>query len=137
MTNIQVDVCRTQYHKHAYEHVMKVGPYEYESILTCSGDGIVHEVINGIMHRDDKDIFVANTVLGIIPGGTANGFAKSICRASGEKCNPENCAFIIARGNVKEVDLMEIELASSSYKHYSFLAIAWGIIADIDLETDW
>ncbi len=75
--------------------------------------------------------------IGVIPGGTSNGFAKSICEASEEICNPENCAYIIAKGQVMEVDILEIEFAKMEKNIYSFLSISWGLIADVDLESEW
>jgi len=76
------------------------------------------------------------TAVGVIPGGSANGYAKSICEESKEELSPQTCAFIIARGETKMFDLMEIESPSYPNKIYSFLSITWGIIADIDLESE-
>lgn len=109
---------------------------QYQGVLCCSGDGIVHEVINAMFHREDKEEFINSVPVGVIPGGSANGYAKSLCEASGEVCTPENCAYIISKGQVKDVDVLEIETPSREKKIYSFLSIAWGIIADIDLESE-
>jgi sphingosine kinase len=109
---------------------------QYSGVLCCSGDGIVHEVINAIFNREDKEEFLHTVPIGVIPGGTSNGYAKTICEDSGEICTPENCAYIICKGQTKEVDVMEIEGAKSDKKIYSFLSVAWGIIADCDLESE-
>jgi sphingosine kinase len=109
---------------------------KYDGVLCCSGDGIVHEVINAIFHRADREEFLNQVPIGVIPGGTSNGFAKSICETSEEVCSPENCAYIVAKGQVKEVDIMELETLSEERKIYCFLGLAWGIIADIDLESE-
>jgi len=109
---------------------------QYQGVICCSGDGILHEVVNAIFHRKDKEDFMQSCPVGIIPGGTSNGLAKSICASSGEICNPQNCAFIISKGNVKNMDIMEIESAKREKPIYSFLSITWGIIADIDLESE-
>jgi sphingosine kinase len=76
------------------------------------------------------------TAIGVIPGGSANGYAKSICEESKEELNPQTCAYIIVKGETKMFDLMEIESPSNPNKIYSFLSITWGIIADIDLESE-
>jgi sphingosine kinase len=110
--------------------------HNYQGIICCSGDGIVHEVINAIFHREDKEEFMHCVPIGVIPGGTSNGYAKSICEASGEVCNAENCVYIISKGQVKEVDILEIETSTREKKIYSFLSVSWGIIADIDLESE-
>ena len=133
--NFNIDICRTRYYKHAYDHVLNLDPNRYDTIITCSGDGIVHEVINGIMNHKSRNDFISRVALGIIPGGTSNGFSKAICESSGEACNPENAAFIVAKGYVKDVDIMEIETVDGN-KTFSFLSLAWGIIADIDLDSE-
>jgi sphingosine kinase len=136
LSHVEVEVFQTNYYKHAYDNTLKMNFRQYNGIICCSGDGIVHEVINAIFHREDKDEFIEYTPVGVIPGGTANGFAKSICEASDEVCNPENCTYIICKGYFKKVDILEIETISSEKKIYSFLSVAWGIIADIDLESE-
>ncbi len=127
---------RTQYAKHAYDHTLGLDSDNYDGILCCSGDGIVHEVVNAIFHREDRDEFMNKIPVGVIPGGTSNGFAKSLCEASGEQCSPELCVYLIVKGQTTNVDLLEIETISREKKIYSFLSVAWGIIADIDLESE-
>lgn len=54
---------------------------QYDGILTISGDGLIHEAINGMMNRPDKDEFCNSIAFGFIPAGTANGLHKSIVEA--------------------------------------------------------
>jgi diacylglycerol kinase family enzyme len=136
ISSIEIEVFHTQYYKHAYENTLTMNFRNYHGVICCSGDGIVHEVINAIFHREDKDDFLRLIPIGVIPGGTSNGYAKSICEDAEEICNPENCSFIICKGQVKEVDIQEIEFVNKEKKVYSFLSIAWGLIADIDLESE-
>ncbi len=77
-----------------------------------------------------------HTAIGVIPAGSANGYCKLVCEESKEELNAQNCAYIIAKGESKLFDIMEIESPSNPNKIYSFLSITWGIIADIDLESE-
>jgi diacylglycerol kinase family enzyme len=86
--------------------------------------------------REDRDSFIKKIPLGVIPGGSGNGYAKVICEESKEICSAENCCYIIAKGSTKFVDVLEIERMSSDKKLYSFLSVTWGMIADIDLESE-
>lgn len=88
------------------------------------------------MHHKDRENFVNSIAVGIIPGGSANGLAKVICEDSGELFSPENCAYIISKGQTKLIDILEVESLTNENKIYAFLSIAWGIIADIDLESE-
>jgi sphingosine kinase len=129
-------VFHTQYEKHAYDYTLEMNIKHYDGIVCCSGDGIVHEVINAIFHREDRDEFIKSIPIGVIPGGTSNGFAKSLCVASGEEYNAELCAYLIIKGFSREIDIFEIETPSRDKNIYSFLSVAWGLIADIDLESE-
>ena len=129
-------VFHTQYEKHAYEYTLEMNIKHYDGIVCCSGDGIVHEVINAIFHREDKAEFLQTIPIGVIPGGTSNGFAKSICEAGGEMYSPELCSYAIIKGYSRNADIIEIETPSRVKNIYSFLSVAWGLIADIDLESE-
>lgn len=74
--------------------------------------------------------------VGIVPGGTSNGFAKVVCEESQEVYNAENCSYIIAKGWTKFIDVLEVETMNKDLKSYAFLSVSWGIIADSDLESE-
>ena len=50
----------------------------YDGIVIVSGDGLVYEVINGLMKREDGAAAVGRMPIGILPAGTGNGLAKSL-----------------------------------------------------------
>ena len=43
-----------------------------------SGDGLLHEIVNGLMQREDWEQFKDTISLGGVPGGTGNGLIKSL-----------------------------------------------------------
>lgn len=47
-------------------------------IVTIGGDGVLFEVMNGIMERPDWKQIINTIPLAIIPGGSGNGLAKSL-----------------------------------------------------------
>lgn len=50
---------------------------DYDAIACCSGDGILYEIINGLMKRQDHSTAI-KIPLAIIPAGSGNGLAASI-----------------------------------------------------------
>ena len=54
----------------------------FDGIVIISGDGLIFEVVNGLMSREDG-LQAIQTPLGIIPGGSGNGLAFSINYAVG------------------------------------------------------
>ena len=137
---ISTKVIFTEYKNHAYDYVQGLKINEYDGIIVCSGDGIIHEIINSIFNRKDKDIFLNNIILGSIPGGSANALCKVISDYNNDNTDLENYIYYILKGNSKYIDIQEYELLTEkniSKKVYSFLSLTWGIIADIDLESEF
>ena len=138
--NISTKVIFTEYKNHAYDYIQNLKINEYDGIIVCSGDGIMHEIINSIFNRKDKDIFLNNIILGCIPGGSANALCKVISHYNNDNNDLENFIYYILKGNSKYIDIQEYELLTEknvSKKVYSFLSLTWGIIADIDLESEF
>lgn len=135
-TDIAYDVIFTERVRHAYDVVLNVGLNDYDGIVNCSGDGILHEIVNGIFHREDKDIFANRVVVAALPAGSGNAFSKAITAYCGEDNSIESHVYIILKGKYKKVDLQEMELRDVEKKVYSFLSLTYGMIADIDLESE-
>lgn len=129
-----------------------------------SGDGLPHEVYNGLMARPDAEAAVKIPV-GIIPGGSADGFARSLCYAAGyapvlmkfikntfdyhpqclllscdfrepyERDPVLACAMNCVRGKVHPLDLFQIETPGQP-PLYSCISVGWGILTERDIETE-
>ncbi|KAJ1906085.1 Sphingosine kinase 1, partial [Tieghemiomyces parasiticus] len=113
----------------AYEFGQSVGLKEYAAIVTLSGDGLLHMLINGIMSRLDwRDAI--KIPLGIIPGGTCNGLAKSIDVGS-----VEAATLAVIKGRTHATDVMAVSRPDGSVT-YGHLNMLWGIIADMDIESE-
>ena len=55
---------------------------EYDTVIALGGDGVTHEVVNGLMTLPES----ARPRLGIIPVGSGNDLARTLCVT---KNNPE------------------------------------------------
>jgi len=76
-----------------------------------------------------------NIKFGIIGGGTSNGLAMSILHSSHESYGEIESTFLICKGQSSPIDLSYYETRSTSYA--SFLTFSWGLIADVDLESEF
>ncbi|CDW82761.1 sphingosine kinase 1 [Stylonychia lemnae] len=137
--HLDVHLVETKYFKHAYEIVSEIKPGQYDGIVTVSGDGLIHEAVNGIFQNKEKDqILDQGLSFGIIPSGTSNGFCKSITENIEEECNIEVASFLIARGRKRRIDLTEIETEYNSKKKiYMLLSLFWGFLADCDINSEF
>lgn len=53
-------VVMTERAGHAYDIVhSELTPGEYDGIVTVSGDGLIHEVVNGLYRREDQITMMA------------------------------------------------------------------------------
>ncbi len=104
-----------------------------DALVIVGGDGTIHEAINGLANDADA-LAIQKIPFGVIPGGTGNGLCKSLLELSGEPYSPINAAFLIAKGRVKALDIGII--AQANRRYYSFLALSWGLVSDVDIESD-
>ena len=104
-----------------------------DGLVIVGGDGTIHDAIAGLMSRQDSRRAI-ELPLGIIPGGTGNGLSKTLLERSGESYDPLNAAFLIAKGKQQTFDIAAIE--QNGTKYYSFLSLAWGLISDVDIESE-
>ncbi|XP_016986951.1 sphingosine kinase 1 [Drosophila rhopaloa] len=113
----------------------------YSGIVVASGDGLFYEVLNGLMERMDWRKACRMLPLGIIPCGSGNGLAKSVAHHCNEPYEPKpilHATLTCIAGKSTPMDVVRVELAPRD-KHfvmYSFLSVGWGLIADIDIESE-
>lgn len=100
------------------------------------GDGIVFEVLNGIFERWDWSEVIRSLPIGVIPGGSGNGLARSIAHHCSEPYNPSVLPSILAlvKNNYCSMDLVRVETTAQIM--FSFLSVGWGLISDIDIESE-
>jgi hypothetical protein len=83
------DCLITTHTKHAEERMRKQctpsdfkDVSKYTGIVVVGGDGTIHEIMQGIHQRDDRDKILESIKLGMIGAGTSNGFSASLAHAS-------------------------------------------------------
>lgn len=99
-----------------------------DGILVVSGDGLFHEVVNGLLHRQDWEI-ASKIPLGIIPAGSGNGLARSI-----QAVNPVQAALAIIKGKTNHLDTWSV--IANKERRFSVLSIEWGTVASIDFDSE-
>ncbi|CAF2236888.1 unnamed protein product [Brassica napus] len=131
--DIQLDVQETKYQLHAKEMVRSMDVSKYDGIVCVSGDGVLVEVVNGLLQRSDWQT-VFKLPIGVIPAGTGNGMIKSLLDAVGLQCCANSATISIIRGHTRSLDVATISQGNT--KFFSVLMLAWGLVADIDIESE-
>ncbi|KAJ8399692.1 hypothetical protein AAFF_G00407970 [Aldrovandia affinis] len=129
----------TERQNHARELAREADLSQWDALVIMSGDGLLFEVVNGLMEREDWESAI-QTPLGILPGGSGNALAASIHYYSGSQpvSSEEllvSCGFLLCKGLVSRLDLVSVNMASSQ-RLFSFLSLAWGFVADVDIESE-
>ncbi|KAJ2001276.1 hypothetical protein GGI04_003803 [Coemansia thaxteri] len=114
---------------HATEFVEHEDLSRYSCVVAVGGDGILHDILNGFLRRSDWPKYKA-LPLGVIPAGSGNGLAKSL-----DCMWPEQAAVAIVKAQSRPLDILSATLASGRIE-YCFLSMTWGLIADIDIESE-
>ncbi|PON70961.1 Diacylglycerol kinase, catalytic domain containing protein [Parasponia andersonii] len=130
---VQFTLQETEYQLHAKEVAKTLDLPKYDGIACVSGDGILVEVVNGLLEREDWDTAI-KIPLGVVPAGTGNGMAKSLLDSVGLPCTASNAVLAIIRGHKRSLDVAT--LLQGQTKFFSVLMLAWGLVADIDIESE-
>ncbi|OEL21999.1 Sphingosine kinase 2, partial [Dichanthelium oligosanthes] len=130
---VSVTVQETEYQGHAREVASSLDFAKYDGIVCVSGDGVLVEVVNGILQRTDWEEAIKMPI-GVVPAGTGNGMAKSLLHSANETCSISNSIFAIIKGHKQSLDVCT--LSQGEKKFFSVLLMTWGLVADIDIESE-
>ena len=120
---------------HAYQIAHAMPLHTPTSIICISGDGLLYEVINGLLSRSDWTEAVRHVTLGVIAGGSGNGLAKTITYVSQEPNSLLSQAYLIIKGYHRRMDISTV-IQAGRKPIYSFVSLAWALISDIDFLSE-
>ena len=126
----EVDVEKTAYRGHAVEIVEKLDVDAYDVVACASGDGLPHEVFNGLAKQTNARRALRKVAVVQIPCGSGNAMSLNLNGTD----SPSLAALAIVKGIRTPMDLVAITQGHNKY--YSFLSQAVGIVAESDLGTE-
>jgi sphingosine kinase len=126
---------KTQYHGHPKEIALGVDPAKCSCLVLISGDGMVHEVMQGYAQRCGNDPIVLRKLfesvpLALIPGGSSNGLSASF-----GSFDVYNACKALLNGNPQALDMTAIRFHSDGEEDsmvWDAHAFCFGAIADHD-----
>ncbi|TVY52358.1 Sphingoid long chain base kinase [Lachnellula suecica] len=99
-------------------------------VVTCSGDGLAHEVFNGLGKRRDAKKALAKIAVTHVPCGSGNAMSCNLCGTD----SPSLATLAIIKGIPTPLDL--ISITQGETRTLSFLSQSVGIVAESDLATE-
>ncbi|XP_039183926.1 sphingosine kinase 1 isoform X1 [Crotalus tigris] len=144
----------TEKHNHAWDLARNEDMSKWDAVVIMAGDGLLHEVINGLMERPDWKTAIQKPLC-ILPGGSGNALASSLNHyarnAPGSKCDHlqreeskshlakeellMNCTYFLCKGLHSPMDLVSLRTASGK-RLFSFLSFGWGFVSDVDITSE-
>ena len=102
----KTDIAMKEYGGHAMELATKGAEQGYDLVIAYGGDGTLNNVVNGAMNAKGQ-----HSVVGVIPGGTANVWASEI----GIPVDPVKSALTLVNSEAHKVDIGHVEVESLTF----------------------
>jgi len=136
LAGVSVEKVVTERANHAMELVQNMNLDQYSAIVTVSGDGLIHEVLNGLCMRKDWELLRKRFPIGVVPGGSGNAIHCSLLHEQGEDFRDELsvAGLNLARGETTPADYIECE--TEDRRFLSMFGVAWGLIPDCDIRSE-
>lgn len=126
----EINVERTLYQGHAVEIAEKMDTDAYDVVASCSGDGLPHEVFNGLGKKRNAAKALSQVAIVQLPCGTGNAMSWNCFGTDSTSL----AALCIVKGIRTPLDLVSI--TQGNRRTLSFLSQSVGIVAEVDLGTE-
>jgi sphingosine kinase len=126
----ELDVEKTRYQGHAVEIAEKLDIEAFDVIASCSGDGLPHEVFNGLGRKPNATRALSKIAVVQLPCGSGNALSLNLNGTDSTSL----AALCIIKGLPTPMDLVSV--TQGDRRTLSFLSQSAGIVAETDLGTE-
>ncbi|CBX92315.1 similar to sphingoid long chain base kinase [Plenodomus lingam JN3] len=126
----ELDVEKTQHNGHGVEIAQNLDIEAYDVVACASGDGIPHEVWNGLGKRPDAARALVKIAVAQLPCGSGNAMSLNFNGTD----DPSLATLAVVKGLRTPLDLASI--TQGNRRTLSFLSQSVGIVAETDLATE-
>ncbi|KAF3005637.1 sphinganine kinase lcb4 [Curvularia kusanoi] len=125
-----LSVEKTTHQGHGVEIAQALNINDYDLVACCSGDGIPHEVWNGLGKRPDAALALHKMAVAQLPCGSGNALSLNFNGSD----SPSIAALAVVKGLRTPLDLCSVTQGTT--RTLSFLSQSVGIVAETDLATE-
>ncbi|KAK3017371.1 hypothetical protein RJ639_005558 [Escallonia herrerae] len=97
-----------------------------DGIICVGGDGIVNEVLNGLLSRDNQKEAIS-VPIGIIPAGSDNSLVWTVLGIR----DPISAAIAIVKGGLTATDVFAVEWIQTGVVHFGTTVSYFGFVSDV------
>lgn len=131
----QVTYMETLRAEHAIEIAQQLDIDLYDIVACCSGDGIPHEIINGLYQRPDRAKAFAQLAITQLPCGSGNAMTL-LTHATTNAVDATLSMLKLSRISADAMAVTQLDLSGREVTKLSFLSQTYGVIADADIGTE-
>ena len=130
-----VDVERTHYSGHAVEIAQNLDTNAFDVIASCSGDGLPHEVFNGLGRKPDATTALSKVAVVQLPCGSGNAMSWNLNGTD----SPSLAALAVVKGLKTPMDLASITQATEGHCHSCprLLGLLLKPIWELNISVGW
>jgi len=128
IANITTELKETKYQCHCEEIAYSLDLNKYDGIVSVSGDGLFHELLNGLLSRNDWEK-ARYMPIGMINGGTSNALNINF-----DITSSRHSILNIIKGNEMQFDIIRVSQGDKVF--FGHLSLSWGVMADTDIQSD-
>ncbi|XP_044422557.1 sphingoid long-chain bases kinase 1 isoform X2 [Triticum aestivum] len=126
LSGFAMEVVETAYAGHAKVLASTVDLSTCPGIICVGGDGVVNEVVNGLLGRDDLKEAL-QLPIGIVPAGSDNSLVWSVLGIR----DPVSAATALAKGGFTPIDVFAVKWIQAGVTHFGLTASYCGFVADV------
>ncbi|KAH7413992.1 sphingoid long chain base kinase-like protein [Phaeosphaeria sp. MPI-PUGE-AT-0046c] len=126
----ELDVQKTERQGHGIDIAQNMDIDAFDAVACCSGDGIPHEVWNGLGKRTDAARALNKVAVVQMPCGSGNAASWNFNGTS----SPSLAALAVVKGLRTPLDLSSVTQGDT--RILSFCSQSVGIVAEVDLATE-
>lgn len=127
LAGFQLEVVKTTHAGHAKNLASSVDFSTCpDGIICVGGDGIVNEVLNGLLSRDNQKEGIS-IPLGIIPAGSDNSLVWTVLGVR----DPISAALAIVKGGLTATDVFAVEWLQTGVIHFGMTCAYYGFVSDV------
>jgi len=134
-----VDVLKTEHKGHAAEFIKKEkfsSLKQYYAILCFSGDGVIHELMNGFYARNDYNELNLR-IAPLVCGGGKNSMTLNSLKEWNYEKTLLNCLYVLTKAKFRDVTVTKYLTNGKSNVIYGCVGYMFGYYSDVDLNSDF
>ncbi|KAF7827450.1 sphingoid long-chain bases kinase 1 [Senna tora] len=97
-----------------------------DGIICVGGDGIINEVLNGLLSRDNQKEGISIPI-GIVPAGSDNSLVWTVLGVR----DPVSAAMAIVKGGLTATDVFAVEWIQTGIIHFGLTVSYYGFVSDV------